>query len=72
MKSPFPTLPDNPTGEDRPQGGHVFYRLSNPKILAACRLTREVLLEQLERTWELSRTNTSRRERRTPTREQES
>ncbi|MEK7777176.1 MAG: metalloregulator ArsR/SmtB family transcription factor [Chloroflexota bacterium] len=58
--------------EYRREGGHVFYRLSNPKILAACRLMREVLLEQLERTWELSRANASRREARPSTREDES
>lgn len=39
----------------RRDGGHVNYRLSNPKILAACRLMREVLLEQLESAGELSR-----------------
>lgn len=39
----------------RREGGHVFYRLSNPKVLQACRLMREVLLEQFERAGELSR-----------------
>jgi ArsR family transcriptional regulator len=38
----------------RREGGYVFYRLSNPKILEACRLMREVLLEQLERAGVLS------------------
>ena len=38
----------------RREGGYVFYRLSNPKILAACRLMREVLLEQFERVGQLS------------------
>lgn len=41
-------------------GGHVFYRLANPKILAACRLMREVLLEQFERAGELSRLERAR------------
>ncbi|MBI4298508.1 MAG: winged helix-turn-helix transcriptional regulator [Chloroflexi bacterium] len=41
--------------ESRRSGGYVFYRLSSPKILQACRLMREVLLEQLERAGELSR-----------------
>jgi ArsR family transcriptional regulator len=41
--------------EYRREGGHVFYRLANPKVLQACRLMREVLLEQFERAGELSR-----------------
>jgi ArsR family transcriptional regulator len=41
--------------ESRRDGGHVFYRLSNPKTLVACRLMREVLLEQFQRAGELSR-----------------
>lgn len=41
--------------EHRREGGYVFYRLSNPKILVACRLMREILLEQLETIGELSR-----------------
>jgi len=32
----------------RRQGHNVHYRISNPKILKACRLMREVLLEQIE------------------------
>ncbi len=40
----------------RRDGGHVYYRLSNPKVLQACRLMREVLLEQFDRAGELSRT----------------
>ncbi|MBI2867679.1 MAG: winged helix-turn-helix transcriptional regulator, partial [Chloroflexi bacterium] len=35
--------------EHRREGGYVFYRLSNPKVLQACRLMREVLLEQFQR-----------------------
>ncbi len=41
--------------DHRREGGYVFYRLANPKTLVACRLMREVLLEQLERAGELSR-----------------
>ncbi len=40
--------------EYRRAGGRIFYRLSDPKILQACRLMREVLLEQLERAGQLS------------------
>jgi ArsR family transcriptional regulator len=32
----------------RREGLKVFYRLSNPKILQACQLMREVLAEHLE------------------------
>ena len=32
----------------RREGGHVFYHLSTPKILEACRLMREVLMELME------------------------
>jgi ArsR family transcriptional regulator len=39
----------------RRDGGHVYYWLSSPKIVMACRLMREVLLEQLESAGELSR-----------------
>jgi len=31
------------------QGQNVSYKISNPKILKACQLMREVLLEQIER-----------------------
>ncbi len=41
--------------EARRDGGYVFYRLSNPKVLQACRLMREVLLERFEHAGELSR-----------------
>ena len=37
------------------EGGYVFYRLANPKILRACRLMREVLMEGFERAGELWR-----------------
>ena len=46
--------------ESRRQGGHVFYRLGNPKILKACQLMREVLLEHLQRAGELSRLDAAR------------
>lgn len=32
----------------RREGVSIFYRISNPKIVAACQLMRAVLLEQLE------------------------
>lgn len=35
--------------ERRREAGQVYYRLTNPKIVKACDLMREVLLEQLER-----------------------
>ncbi|MBI4233773.1 MAG: helix-turn-helix transcriptional regulator [Chloroflexi bacterium] len=41
--------------EYRRKGGYAFYKLSNPKILQACQLMREVLLEQFQRAGELSR-----------------
>jgi len=31
------------------QGQNIYYKISNPKILKACKLMREVLLEQIER-----------------------
>jgi ArsR family transcriptional regulator len=39
----------------RRQGGHVFYRLFSPKILEACRLMREVLMERMEEAGTLAR-----------------
>src|SRR3989304_5912772 len=33
--------------ETRRQGLHVYYRLASPKVLQACQLMREVLLEQI-------------------------
>ena len=44
----------------RREGGHVYYWLSNPKILLACRLMREVLLEHLKSEGELSRLERAR------------
>ena len=33
--------------EGRRQGLHVFYRVANPKLLQACDLLREILIEQI-------------------------
>jgi ArsR family transcriptional regulator len=41
--------------EFRREGAFVFYRLASPKILQACRLMREVLVERFEQAGELSR-----------------
>jgi ArsR family transcriptional regulator len=46
--------------EFRREGGHVYYWLSNPKILLACRIMREVLVERLESAGELSRLERAR------------
>lgn len=37
----------------RRDGQNIYYQVSNPKILQACRLMREVLIEQLEQSREL-------------------
>jgi ArsR family transcriptional regulator len=39
----------------RREGVNVFYKLSNPKIIRACDLMRQVLLEHLETAAELAR-----------------
>jgi len=39
----------------RREGLNVFYKLSNPKIIQACDLMRQVLLEHLETAVELAR-----------------
>ena len=41
--------------EFRREGGFTFYWLANPKTLRACRLMREILLEQLKEGGELSK-----------------
>ena len=41
----------------RRDGLNVFYKLSNPKIIQACDLMRQVLVEHLEAAAELARTN---------------
>ncbi len=38
----------------RREGVNVYYRISNPKIIQACDLMREVLFEQLARSGELA------------------
>lgn len=38
----------------RQEGVNVYYRISNPKIVQACDLMREVLLEQLARSGQLA------------------
>ena len=37
----------------RRDGQNVYYQVANPKILQACRLMREVLIEQMEQNREL-------------------
>jgi DNA-binding transcriptional ArsR family regulator len=39
--------------EARRQGVHVYYRLASPKVLEACQLMRQVLLEQIASRGEL-------------------
>jgi DNA-binding transcriptional ArsR family regulator len=39
--------------EARRQGLHVYYRLASPKVLQACQLMRQVLLEQIASRGEL-------------------
>ena len=38
----------------RREGVNVYYQISNPKIVQACDLMREVLFEQLARSGELA------------------
>ncbi|MCL5066959.1 MAG: metalloregulator ArsR/SmtB family transcription factor [Thaumarchaeota archaeon] len=38
----------------RKEGTSIYYRVSNPKIIQACRLMREVLIEQLKERQELA------------------
>lgn len=40
---------------DRREGVNVYYRIANPKVIQACDLMREVLLEQLEAGQKLAR-----------------
>ena len=44
----------------RREGANVYYRLSNPKIIQACDLMRQVLLEHLEAAAELAETSRTR------------
>jgi ArsR family transcriptional regulator len=38
----------------RREGVNIYYQISNPKIIQACDLMREVLFEQLARSGELA------------------
>ncbi|MEE9151100.1 MAG: metalloregulator ArsR/SmtB family transcription factor [Thermoplasmata archaeon] len=38
----------------RREGNTIFYRIANPKILEACRLMREVLLERMNKSGKLA------------------
>jgi ArsR family transcriptional regulator len=42
--------------EARRQGAHVYYRIANPKVVQACQIMREVLLERLEAAQRLAQT----------------
>jgi ArsR family transcriptional regulator, virulence genes transcriptional regulator len=42
---------------DRRAGQKIYYQISNPKILQACRLMREVLMEQIEQRGRLLKTD---------------
>ena len=46
----------------RREGLNVFYKLSNPKIIQACELMRQVLLEHLEASAETARGKTMEKE----------
>lgn len=46
----------------RREGSNVFYSLSNPKIIQACDLMRQVLLEYLEAGAELAREQSKNKE----------
>ena len=46
----------------RREGLNVFYKLSNPKIIQACDLMRQVLLEHLETSAELAREKITEKE----------
>lgn len=45
----------------RREGLNVYYRIANPKILRACNLMREVLMEQLEERARVTRSWSRRR-----------
>lgn len=45
----------------RREGLNVYYRIANPKILRACNLMREVLMEQLEERTRVTRSWSRRR-----------
>ena len=46
----------------RREGLNIYYSLSNPKIIQACDLMREVLLEHLEDGAKLARTESAKKE----------
>ncbi|MBI3738994.1 MAG: helix-turn-helix transcriptional regulator [Chloroflexi bacterium] len=46
----------------RREGLNIFYKLSNPKIIKACELMRQVLLEHLESSAKTARGKTMKRE----------
>ncbi len=41
--------------EARREGSHIYYRISSPKVVRACRLMREVLMEHLTQNSELAK-----------------
>jgi ArsR family transcriptional regulator len=41
--------------ETRREGAHIFYRISSPKVVRACQLMREVLIERLNVSGDLAR-----------------
>ena len=41
--------------ETRREGAHIYYRISSAKVVKACQLMREVLLERLNMSRELAR-----------------
>jgi ArsR family transcriptional regulator len=45
----------------RKDGQNVFYSLANPKIIQACDIMRDVLVEQLKATGELAKTMRSKK-----------
>lgn len=47
--------------ESRRDGVHVYYRLASPKVLVACRLMREVLMERLAQATAMSRLGSTNR-----------
>lgn len=47
------TMRDKGIVESRREGARIYYRLTSPKILVACRLMREVLLDSISRASEL-------------------
>lgn len=46
--------------ESRKQGLHVFYRISDARIITACRLMREVLIANIEKQSEIMKSTSTR------------